>query len=615
MEERLVYLAGILALGIAAQWLAWRLRLPAILLLLVFGFAAGQFVDPDELIGQELLVPIVSLSVAVILFEGGLSLQLSELRETGHVVFRLITVGIVVTWFLTAALAWLLLDLDVSMSLLAGAILVVSGPTVVVPLLRHIRPVRRIGAIVKWEGIVNDPIGAVLAVLVFEAIRAGGFRPAATTAIGGLASAATIGFVLGFGIARLLVLLLKRYWVPDYLQNAVFLTAVVVGYTASNFLQPESGLVTVTVLGLALANQKSVTVRHVIEFKENLRVLLISTLFILLASRIELSDLTGLGISGAAFLLLLLFVVRPLAVLLSTLGTETTVPERLFLAWLAPRGIVAAAVSSFFALSVAALAGEGSLSPEMIAQAEKLVPITFLVIVGTVAVYGLTAAPLARRLGIAEGHPQGILIAGADAVTRAIASTVQKEGYSVVLVDTNYRNVAEARMAGIPAYCASIVSEFVREELDLGGIGRLLAMTPNSEINALATLEFSDVFERAEIYQVAREASEGGRQHPTPSRVQARTLFGEQVTFRRLVRSFASGAVVKKTPLTDEFDFRAWREMYGQSAIVLFLIEDSGELLILTADRTANPKPGQTLIALVDPAEEERTSAQTRASA
>ena len=615
MEERLVYLAGILALGIAAQWLAWRLRLPAILLLLLFGFAAGQFTDPDLLIGRDLLVPIVSLSVAVILFEGGLSLQLAELRETGQVVFRLVTVGIVVTWLLTATFAWLLLGFDVSMALLTGAILVVSGPTVVVPLLRHIRPVRRIGSIVKWEGIVNDPIGAVLAVLVFEALRAGGFRPALTTAIGGLVATATVGIVLGLGIAWLLILLLRRYWVPDYLQNAVFLTAVVVAYTASNLLQPESGLVTVTVLGLALANQKAVTVRHVIEFKENLRVLLISTLFILLASRIELSDLTGLGFSGAAFLLLLLFVVRPLAVLLSTLGTETTVRERLFLGWIAPRGIVAAAVSSFFALNVATLAGDGSLSPAMVAQAEKLVPITFLVIVGTVAVYGLTAAPLARYLGIAEGHPQGILFAGADSVTRAIASAVQKEGYSVLLVDTNYRNVAEARMAGIPAYCASIVSEFVREELDLGGIGRLLAMTPNSEVNALATLEFSDVFERAEIYQLAREASEGGRQQPMPSRVQARSLFGEEVTFRRLVRRFAAGAVVKKTPLTEEFDFQAWREMYGESAIVLFLIEDSGDLSILTADRTASPKPGQTLIALVDPTEEETPPNPMRTSA
>jgi NhaP-type Na+/H+ or K+/H+ antiporter len=597
LETRLFYLAylpALLALGIGAQWLAWRARLPAILVLLIFGFAVGQFADPDVLFGQELLFSVVSLSVAVILFEGGLSLRIGELRETGRAVFGLITVGILMTWLLTALAAWLLLGFDPGMASLAGAILVVSGPTVIVPLLRHVRPVRHVGSIVKWEGIVNDPIGAVLAVLVFGAVSestaAAGFQEVVVGMLAGLAATALVGGTIAVVVACILVQMLKRYWVPDFLQNVVFLAAVVSAFTVSNQLRPESGLVAVTVLGIILANQKAARIKHVVEFKENLRVLLISVLFIVLASRLQLDELTRLGVWGFVFLGALLLVVRPAAVFLATLGAGLRLRERLFLAWIAPRGIVAAAVALVFALEAE--------------HAEELVPVTFLVIVGTVTVYGLTAAPLARWLKVADPNPQGILFAGAAPFVQAIAVAVKQQGHHVLLVDTNYGNIAAARMKGLPTCWANVLSEYVREELDLGGIGRLMAMTPNDVVNTMVAQQFTEFFGRAEVYRLAVKGTEADRKEPGWQDHLGRVLFDAEVGYGRLAGRLAAGAVVKATSLSDEFDYQAFCELYGDSAVVLFVVQETGELTVSTVDNPMTARPGQTLISLVDPIEQ-----------
>lgn len=594
METYVLYLTAVLVLGIGAEWIAWRARLPAILVLLVFGFAVGQFADPDLLVGRELLFSVVSLSVAVILFEGGLSLRISELRQTGRAVFGLVTVGVLATWLLTAVAAWLLLGFRPPLALLAGAILVVSGPTVIVPLLRHVRPVRQVGSIVKWEGIVNDPIGAVLAVLVFgavsEAAEVAGFQEILVGTLAGLVVTVLMGGGIAVLVAFILVQILKRYWVPDFLQNVVFLAAVVAAFTVSNNLRSESGLVTVTVLGIILANQKAVTVKHVVEFKENLRVLLISVLFIVLASRLQLEELTRLGAWGFAFLAVLLLVIRPAAVFLATLGAGLRLRERLFLAWIAPRGIVAAAVASVFALEAE--------------QADVLVPVTFLVIVGTVTVYGLTAAPLARWLKVSDPNPQGILFAGAAPFVQAIAAAVKQRGHQVLLVDTNYPNIAAARMKGLPTCWANILSEYVREELDFVGIGRMMAMTPNDVVNALAAQQFTEFFGRAEVYQLAVRTTEAERQGVLSQDRLGRVLFAPDVRYGRLAQRLSAGALVKATTLTEEFDYQAFCELYGKTAVVLLVIEETGTLTASTVDSPLTPRPGQTLISLVDPVEQ-----------
>lgn len=591
--QLLAGLTGIVLLGVGAQWLAWRLRFPSILLLLAFGFVAGPatgLLDPDAMFG-ELLFPIVSISVGLILFEGGLSLRLRDLREIGVSLWNLVTLGALITWVLAAWSAHALLGLRTGPALLLGAILVVTGPTVVGPLLRHVRPVGKVAAVAHWEGIVIDPIGATLAVLVFEALPAlssAGFEAAARGAAVEMLLTAVTGVLIGGVAAGVTVLLLRRFWVPDFLQSPVLLMLVVVAFTSSNLLQAESGLLTVTLMGVLLANQRAVPVKHIVEFKENLRVLLIASLFILLAARVSPDDVRALGWRGPVFVLFLVLVVRPLSVFVASVGSSLSLRERVFLAWLAPRGIVAASVASVFALRM----GE---------EGRGLVPATFLVIVGTVTLYGLTAAPLARRLRLSSPDPQGIIFASAHPGARAIAKAVQAAGFPVLLIDKNRAHVNAARLEGLKAVYTSILSEEALDQAEHGGLGRLLAMTPDDEVNALAALHFREVFGRAEVYQLPARRGGRPRDESAPAHLRGRALFAPEASYDALDERFASGGVVKTTRLTAEFDLPAFRARYGDAALPLFVVSEAGKLVVCTAERAASPRPGQTLISLVLP--------------
>jgi NhaP-type Na+/H+ or K+/H+ antiporter len=596
MEHILVGLASMVILGIAAQWLSWRLRMPAILLLLVVGFVAGPvtgFLDPTALLG-DLLFPIVSLSVAIILFEGGLSLDVAELRDIGRVIGRLMTVGVVVTWALSTVFAVTLLDLDVGLALLFGAILVVTGPTVIIPLLRHIRPTARVGSAVKWEGIVNDPMGAILGVLVFEAIIAGGMEAGLSVVVPGMLRAATVGALLGLGGAGLVVLLLDRHWIPDYLESPVALGLVFLAFALANRLQQEAGLLAVTVMGSALASQQRVSMYRIVEFKENLRVLLIATLFIILAARLPLRDPDYYSVESLLFLAALILIVRPASVAAATWGSKFTWRERIFIAAMAPRGIVAAAVVSVFAIELTD-AGRS--------EAARLVPLMFLVIVGTVGIYGTVTPVLARVLKVAKPDARGMLLIGAAPWVREVATLLESSNVQVLLADSNWANVMAARRAGLPAFYGNMLTEGALEEVEfkLDGIGQFLALTPNDEVNALATLHFQELFDRSRMYQLSPDESARGRRgRGIPPHLHGRFLFHHDATHAYITQRIERGAVIKRTPLTKEFDVAAFREHYGESALPLFVVKESGEIVIGTATAPVDPKPGQTVISLVD---------------
>lgn len=607
-QQLFYYLAGVPLLGFIAQWLAWRLRVPSILLLLLFGGILGAFVNVDRMIGDlagsgpevasQFLFPIVSLSVAIILFEGGLTLRLSELKDAGRGVFRLVSLGALVSWVLAAAAAAWVLELSPRLAALLGAVLVVTGPTVVAPLLRTIRPSRKVGAIVKWEGIVIDPIGAILAVLVFETVIAHHADASVVSAIWILAKTVLIGGGIGLAAAMLLMRTVKHFLIPDFLHGVAFLTVALGCFAFSNALQHESGLVTVTILGIALANQKAISVHHIVEFKEHLGVLLISCLFIVLGSRLELQSLVDLGLPGLLFLALMILIVRPASVFLSTIGSGLRWQERTFLACLAPRGIVAAAVSSVFALKIEAASHELG-DPQLAAQAEQLVPITFMIIVGTVLVYGLSAAPLARWLALAEPNPQGILFAGAEAWIRRLAKVLQEADVQVLLVDTNYGNVAAAQMDGIPAHCASVLSEHVREEMDLGGIGRMLAMTANDEVNTLAVGEFAHLFGRKNVYQLSPWDRRAGKRTSVSEHLRGRVLFHEDLHHDALESLLAQEMTLKRTQLTETFTLADFQNQYGEHYYLLFLVDREGQLSIATTEQPLAPEAGDTVVALV----------------
>ncbi len=596
MPDYSLYIAGILALGIAAQWVAWRFRLPAIVLLLLFGVVLGKISGSEPSANQDMFFALVSLAVGIILFEGGLSLDFREIKETRGAVFRLVSLGLAITWLLTAWFAYQVAGFSPKIAILLGGLLTVSGPTVILPLLRHVQPTRRIGSLAKWEGIVNDPIGAVLAALFFELILHQSQGNVASESIFSLGKTLASSVALSGLSAFALIQMLRRYLIPDYLQNPVILAFVTLLYAFSNYLQAESGLVTVTLLGIILANQRTVAIRHVVEFKENLRVLIISTLFIVLASKLtlDMAALQMLGWRSVAFVALLIVVVRPVSVFAATFGSGLSWQECAFLAWIHPRGIVAAAISSLFALALK------DANPELAEEADRFVLVTFLVIVGTVTVYGLSLAPLARWLRLSGENPQGILFAGASPAVREIAAAIADEGFPVLLVDTNPGNNSAARMAGLPVSYASIGSDFVQEEIDLGGIGRLLAMTPNDEVNTLAAMGFAERFGRSEVYQVATIESSSDRTENVGAYHGGRNLFDRPTTAKQLEDRFAAGAQVKKTLLSEDFTYEDFQARYGDTALALFCVDEAKNLIVATDEKEMQPRPGQKLIALVD---------------
>jgi NhaP-type Na+/H+ or K+/H+ antiporter len=587
----ILYVAIIVFLGIFAQWLSWRIHIPSILLLLLFGILAGPIlglIEPDKIFG-ELLTPIVSLSVAIILFEGSLSLRFSELKDGANVVRNLVSIGVLITWGIGTAGAYYILGLNIQLATLLGAILVVSGPTVVTPLLKYVRPSGVVGSIAKWEGIVIDPIGAVLAVIVFEVIFAGQFYE---TALHTIFKAVVFGGITGISGAGIIMILFRRNWVPDFLHNAVTLSILFGVYTFANMLQSESGLLTVTVMGIVLANQRTISVRHIAEFKENLTILLVSSVFIILASRLQMAQISELGWNSLLFLALLIFVARPLGVALSTWGSSLKWQERLFLAWLAPRGIVAAAVAAFFGIRLEQVG---------LIEADYMVALTFMVIVGTVGIYGLTLSPLAKWLKIATPNPQGVLILGSHAWARSIALTLQEEGFPVVMVDNDWYNTYEARLSGIKAYFTNILSDHALDEIDLGGIGRMIALTQNEEVNVLATIHFSQIFGRSEVYQLPVKMQSGKPKESVSTHLRGRLLFAKDVTYVDLAQKFLSGFIIKKTSLSKTFGYEDFKKMYGEDVLTLFIILESGNMVVCSADKPFNPQPGQILVSLVKP--------------
>lgn len=607
MLTGLLSIAAIFVLGIGAQWIAWRYRVPSILLLLILGFVAGPLtglLDQAMLQGDGLFT-FIAVSVGIILFEGGLSLRLDELREVGGSVIRLITVGVLVTWVLGAVAAYHLLAFNVNMSILIGAILTVTGPTVIVPLLRQIRPRGRVGTIAKWEGITIDPIGAILAVLVLETVLLlnepgpSTFGEAATHAVQGLLLHAVVGVIAGLAGAASLVLLLHRRMVPDYLQNPTALMVVVAVFAVADSLSDESGLVATTIMGLAVANQRYVSVRRIVEFKEDLRVLLISVLFIMLSARLQISDLNFLGWGAVVFLAVLMLLVRPAAVFLSTIGMRIDRKEQIFLAWLAPRGIVAAAVAALFSFR---------LEDVFPTQAAALVPVVFLVIVGTVTIYGLSASLLARRLGLADQNPQGVLFVGAHDWSRSMAGALKEHGFQVLLVDSNPKNVRDAQREGIPATQGNILSEHIMDQLNLSGIGRLLAMTPNDEVNSLAVLHFAQVFDSADVYQLTTlEEQRNGKEEDLAHELRGRPLFGRGSGYVMFSERYEKGAEVQSFEITEEYTYERFADEHEDRFTPLFVIRSPQNVAIVSKhEQFTKPASGQVLIALVDEVGEER---------
>ncbi len=588
--------ALILILGVGAQWLAWQSRLPSIVLLLLAGFVAGPvlgLLDPAVVQG-EWVNPFVSVSVGIILFEGGLNLRLSELREVGKPIRNLITVGVLGTWLLgTAAIYWIG-NFGIELSLLTGAILVVTGPTVIVPLLRQIRPRGRIGAVAKWEGITIDPIGAILATLVLEVIlllhEPGAASPNATTAalhvLEGLGLAVGVSLVAGGGAAALLVAIFRRRLVPDFLRNPLTLTLVIAAFVGAEAVQHEAGLLTTTLMGVAMANQKYVPMQRILEFKENLQVLLLGVLFVVLSARLDLAAFEYVGLRTLALTAVLILFVRPLAVLASCAGTDLSWREQGFLAWLAPRGIVAAAIASLFAFDLQEIFPEA---------ADALVPVVFIVIVATVTIYGLTIGPLASRLGLADPNPEGVLFVGAEEWVCKIAKPLHELGIPVQLVDTNPDHVERAHRYELPAERADVLSESTLEELDLSGIGRLLITIPNDEVASLAALHLSEIFESNDIFQLPARSHRRHGEADLPRHLRGHLLFGGETSCHEIRDWLDHDREVYVVSLDGPLSANTFQDCLWPEAFPLFIVRGD-KLLILSEEESTRPQDGDQVV-------------------
>ncbi|WP_419240217.1 cation:proton antiporter [Photobacterium leiognathi] len=592
MHEEMIGLtiAGLGVLGLSCQWLAWRMKLPAILLLLMAGLiigpATGLF-NPNILFG-DLLFPLISLSVAVILFEGSLTLNFDEIKNVRRNVKSIVTVGAIITWMITSAATHYLLDFSWSLALLFGSMTVVTGPTVIVPLLRTVRPQAKLANILRWEGILIDPIGAIFVVIVYEFIVSS--STVHSLEVFGLML--LVGLVIGGVAGWLLAHVLRRHLLPEYLQPFAVLALVLGVFAGSNALESEAGLLAVTVMGMWLANAKGVNIQHILHFKENLTILLISGLFLILASRIQVADFHALGWGALTLFAVIQLVSRPVSIFVSTMFSQLEVKEKLFLAWVAPRGIVAAAISALFALK---------LSKDGVEGADLLVPLTFMVIIGTVVLQSLTARPMAKLLGVAEPSPKGFLVVGANDVARNIALALQKYDCRVVLTDSNWDYIRSARMAGLETYYGNAVSSHADEYLDVIGIGHLLAITPDMHFNAVAAMHFESDFGSRNVFRLnGRRHNSGLEKHSASQAHNGAALFGEDISYKKLASLINQGGEIKHTKLSDNFTLEDYYAQYKSSQLIpMFAVDPKGYIYTYTVNDEFVVKAGWTIVSLI----------------
>ena len=594
VDTMVAMFAAVFVVSSLCQWVAWRVKLPAIIFLLLAGLVAGpmlQLVSPDEILG-ELLFPFVSLSVAVILFEGSLTLKYRELGGMQKVVRNMVSFGMLTTWGITTLLTRYILGLGWDISLLFGAISVVTGPTVIAPMLRTVRPTQAVSNILRWEGIVIDPIGASLAVLVYEFIIAGGGEEALGHTLLTFGLIVLVGFVIGILGGYGFGLVLRYHLLPEFLHNVTALALVFGTFALSNLIQAESGLVTVTVMGMCLTNMPNVDMEEILDFKESLSILLISLLFIILASRLDFADFTSLGWPALLILVGIQFLARPLNVMVSAAGSNLTWPERHLLAWIAPRGIVATAVSALFAMQ---------LEQAGFADAGKLVPLTFMVIIGTVLLQSATARPIATWLGVAEPEPRGCLIVGANPVARTIGLALKNAGFRVKLADSSWEYTSKARMDGLPTYFGNPISEHSDRHLDMVGLGRMLALSPHEELNMGAAMHYRVDLGVENIFRIQNKKPKGQSRNGAQNHSRGTILFSEEITYASLKEMLDYGAEIHSTKLTENYTYKNWKRQRGNFAVPLFAIDPRKNLRLFSMDKLFEPGAGWQIYSMVLP--------------
>ncbi|MDG1286488.1 MAG: sodium:proton antiporter [Rickettsiales bacterium] len=589
----LLSVSALLLLCLVCLFVSWRYTFPAIVMYAIAGILLGEVfgvLDPQETLGTYYF-GLIALCVAIILFEGGLHLSFKGLRESKGGTLRMLLVSTPINFVLNVLAAYYVADFSLGLSCVIAGLFTITGPTVVMPLLQQNKVKPKVGSMLKWEAIVNDPVGALLAVFAYEFLV---YSSADTTAGAVFTSLNFLVIVAGIaaisvGAAYVLKIAFTRGFVPEYLKQPVILTMVIFLFAISDEIQKEGGLIAVTAFGIALANSKFASYHDTKRFKEYIAILLVGVIFILISSTLKFEMMTSLGYGTIGFVALAIFVTRPLSVYLATIGSNMSLQERIFIGWIAPRGIVCAVTAGLVApkLMEAGYAG-----------AEAILPVTFLMIFATVTLHGFSMGWLAKRFGLAQ-HEHGVLIVGSNAFSVELAKVFQRQKMPVLIADTNWHQLKQPRMADIPVHYGEILSEEAYYELDLEQYSYLVLATSNVAYNSLVGANYIHLFGRHRVFHIDVELDKDGAPTNQFDHSLKGPVIGSGHVLTELIGKAMRGWRAKAINLTDEYSLEQHDEEEG-SQIPLFLINTKNGAM-RQIDQRAKGKDNTdfTLISLV----------------
>ena len=594
-------LAGIIILGILAQWVAWKFKIPAILPLILIGLLVGpiaaaylsedgtKWIEPiwngtKGLFPGDGLYYFVSLAISVILFEGGLTLKRSEIKNVGPVITKLITLGAAITFFGAGVVTHYVFNLGWEISFLFAGLIIVTGPTVITPILRNIPLKKDVSTVLKWEGILIDPIGALVAVLVFEFISVGGGGGFTKTALMEFGKILLFGTSFGFTFAHALAYAMNKKLIPHYLLNVVSLSTVLLVFVASEVFAHESGLLAVVVMGMVLGNGKLKNLKELLYFKESLSILLISILFILLSANINIEDLMLLYTWKTPVLFtIVVFIIRPLAVFASAYKSKLNLNEKLFISWVGPRGIVAAGIASLFGSKLLKQGVEG---------AEYITPLVFMIVLGTVLLNATTARLFAKMVGVFLKTSDAILFVGASNPVRLIAKYLKEKGKRVILIDSNSNFIEQANTDGLEAFKVDVYDEDLTDNIELNDVGYLIAITGSDMVNNYTVNRFSKNFGEHGTYKLA-----SSQELQEASDTERKNFFTPNDDYINLSEAYRENPLIMELKIETAIDYEAILSAFSkeEKSIPLFIQKGKEIYLISEFEKTSEVKEHLTL--------------------
>ncbi len=589
MHDIQLKLAFIGFAGIAAQWIAWRMRLPAIALLLLAGLVAGPvtgFIDPAADFGETYRA-VVALAVAIILFEGGLTLNFSEIHDSTRAIRRIILIGGPLAWGLGTLAGHYAGGLTWQTAIILGAILVVTGPTVIMPLLRQARLKSRPASLLRWEAIINDPIGALFAVLSFETILVLNNVHEAENLMQNAIIALLLAGPGAWALSKGIVWLFIRAHVPEFLKAPVLVALAIAANSITNLFLEEAGLLTVTVMGITIANARLASLSEMRRFKETITVILVSAVFILLTASLNMQTIRSLGLDVIWFVLAILFVVRPVAIMIATIGTGITLQERILSAWIAPRGIVAVAVAGLFGTT---------LVEQGVPDGDKMIAYTFAVVAATIILHGFSLPALARILGLRSSEKPGILFVGGSKWTVAFAEKMRALDVPVLIVDDNWNHLANARSGGVPTFYGNILSEHAHHEINMNVWGSVIAATDNDAFNALVCNELGPEIGRSHVFQIGNRDKQSSSKRSLHFTRGGRPLMKPGMEFAELRQKIEQGWAFSSSRLTAEFTFEDYRKTKPDHTHLLFWFRPGGDYNFASINPDIIPGEGNIVV-------------------